>query len=93
MSIHWLVYISTKLVAASVTTVSKMAPTTPLLSGWIKRGFWIFKPDLSTRLLPAQISTFFPEILMSPLGALMVMPVKASMLTSPNGDLTLIFRS
>ena len=49
-------------------------------------------PDTRLRLLPASIDTFLPLILMSPLGALMVIPVKAFTATFPQGELILIER-
>ena len=52
----------------------------------------MFLPDVSFRLFPAVISTFFPSILMFPFGALSVMPVKALIFTSPQGDEMLTLR-
>ena len=52
----------------------------------------ILVPEVSVRLLPALIDTFLPSILMSPLGAEMVMPVKASRFTVPSEELILTLR-
>ena len=46
-----------------------------------------FVPEMSVRLLPAAIFTFFPTMLISPLGAMMLIPVKELMKMSPQGDL------
>ena len=53
----------------------------------------IFVPEWRVSLLPASMLTFLPQILMSPLGALMVMPVKAPISTLPYGLLILTLRS
>ena len=49
-------------------------------------------PESSFRLLPASIVTFLPLIFTSPLGAEMVMPVKAFIFTSPQGELMVMLR-
>ena len=48
----------------------------------------ILLPELMDRLFPATISIFLPSIFMFPFGALIVMPVKALMLTFPKGEST-----
>ena len=52
----------------------------------------MFSPDVMVRLLLALMVTFLPVILMSPLGADKLMPVKALMFTFPKGELMLTFR-
>ena len=52
----------------------------------------MFSPDLSVMRLPATMSIFLPHILMSPLGALMLMPVRASMETSPKAEAMVTLR-
>ena len=47
---------------------------------------------MSSRLFPASMDTFLPLMLMSPLGAEMLIPVKAPMFTSPQGDAMLTSR-
>ena len=49
-------------------------------------------PDLRVRLLPASMDTFLPEILISPFGALMLIPEKALTDTEPHDELILTER-
>ena len=70
---------------ASLTQPLTSLPVTDLIELSPKYPFILdtFSPDFIVRVLPATISTFFPSIFTFPLGALIVIPVNASISTSP----------
>ena len=79
--------LATELRRSSPTSEILFVPTNILF--FALRGQYslmILLPELIDRLFPATMSIFFPSMRTFPLGALMVMPVKALMLTLPSGE-------